>query len=180
MARTHGELDLSDGLSDLIAVALDIAESRLDERGDWFLVTSERLRRADRPPMAGELADWPNAEAQFVTQPCQTLEEARKIACEARAPGAHWRAVVVWRARDTVHVQAQDAERDQVAVIFKYPIHRRALRRPVLDRDHDHWDGYEQTEPLRPPTWDGTHWTLRVSGKTVGDEVIVTIDERLA
>lgn len=176
MALTHGGLDLSDGLSDLIAVALGIAESRLPERDDWFTVTSERLRRSDDPPMAGELADWPNTEAQFVTRSCPTLEEARKVAYIALAPGAHWRAAVVWRAGDTVHVQAQDAERDQVAVIFKYPIRRRRLRRPVLDRDHNHWDDYEQTEPLRPPTWDGTHWTLCASGRVVADLEVVFTD----
>jgi hypothetical protein len=175
MALTEGELDLSDGLSDLIGVALDIAESRVDERRDWFLVASERLRRSHDPPMAGELADWPNDAAQFVTQHCPTLEQARKVAYDALAPGAHWRAVVVWRAGDTVRVQAQDAERDQVAVIFTYPIRRRSLRRPVLVRDHNPWDDHEQTAPLRAPTWDGTRWTLRASDRVVADlEVLFT------
>jgi hypothetical protein len=123
--------------------------------------------------MAGEFADWPNEQAHFVTQPCATLQEGRDIAHEVLAPGAHWRAAVVWSVGDTVHIQAQDAERDQVSITFKYPIRRRRRHRPVLDRDHNHWDDYEQSEPLRAPTWDGTHWTLRASGRVVADLQVV-------
>ena len=167
MALYESDLSPSDGLWDLVGVAVDLAELRLSEAGDWVQVTSERARRPDDPPMEGSLADWGNPDAQFDTQPCATLADARALASERLGPLRHWRAAVVWRAGDVVYVQAQDAESDEVAALWTYPIERRRRRPPRLDRDGGPmWTG---TDALRAPTWNGTIWTLRADGRSVAD-----------
>lgn len=167
MALYESDLSPSDGLWDLVAVAVDLAEPRLAEAGDWVQVTSERARRPDDQPMEGSLADWGNPDAQFDTQPCATLADARALASERLGPLRHWRAAVVWRDRDAVYVQAQDAESDEVAALWTYPIERRGRHPPRLDRE----DGpmWTEADALRPPTWNGTTWTLRADGPVVAD-----------
>jgi hypothetical protein len=56
-----------------------MAEPRVGEPAGWVQLTSERERRADDPPMIGELADWGNDEAQFITERCQSLEHFERI-----------------------------------------------------------------------------------------------------
>ena len=135
MALYKSDLSPSDGLWDLVAVAVGRAEPLITEPQDWVQVTSERLRRPDDPPMEGDLADWGDKHAQFVTRPCVGLAEARAHARKLLAPGQHWRAAVVWREGDAVYVQAQDAETDEVAALFTYPIRREGDHPPVLDRE---------------------------------------------
>lgn len=167
VALYPSDLSPSDGLWDLIATALDLAKPRMGERLHWVQVTGERARRPDDPPMDGELEDWPNDGAQFVTQRCETYEDAVALAHDLLAPGGYWRVAIVSNDDDAVHVRAQDAESDQVSVTMTYPIRRRRLRGPVLDPDADHL--WTEEEPLRAPTWDGTTWTLRAGGRVVAD-----------
>lgn len=170
MALTTSELDPSDGLGDLLGVAIDAAEPRIGEPAGWAQVTSERERRPDDAPMTGELADWGNSGAQFVTERCESLEHARERAYELLGPERHWRAAVVWMTAAAVLVQAQDAESDEVSAVWTVPIRRRRWRAPTLDR----FGGplWVQAPPLRAPTWNGTRWTLRSRGGVVAELVV--------
>lgn len=149
MALHESDLAPSDGLWDLVGVAIDLAEPRLSEADDWVQVTSERARQPDDPPMEGLLADWVNDDAHFVTRPCASLAAARAHARKLLAPGEHWRVAVVWRENDAVYVQAQDAETDEVAALWTYPIRRGEDHPPYLDREGGPmWTG---APALRPP-----------------------------
>ena len=165
MALYESDLAPSDGLWDLVWTAAAFAESRLAEKTDWIQVTSERARRPD-DPREGPLWDA-NEGASFVTQRCGTLEDARALAHDLLAPSGRWRAAVVWRVGEVVHVQAQDAESDRVSATWTFPIRRRRRRAPTLDREGGPaWTG---APPLRAPTWDGTTWTVRAAGGVVAE-----------
>ena len=165
MALYESELAPSDGLWDLVWTAAAFAEPRLGENGDWIQVTSERARRPDDPP---EGQPWDaNAGASFVTQRCDTLEDARALAHDLLAPGRHWRAAVVWSVGEAVYVQAQDAESDRVSATWTFPITRRRRRAPTLDREGG--PACTEAPPLRAPTWDGTTWTVRAAGRVVAE-----------
>ena len=108
----------SDGLWDLVGVAADRGAARLADPAGWVLVVSERERREGEPPEP----EWGNPGARFDTGECQSVDDgAPTRARSAWRPGGAWRAAVVWRERDRLLIEAQDAETDSLAGRFARP-----------------------------------------------------------